>query len=86
MTLLCAACVKKPAVAPAVSAPAPPDFASPDFDEPLDEPYEPGDPLPDEYALDEPSPDDRTVRDAELTGMELIQRELGGQVIGEIEG
>ena len=23
---------------------------------------------------------------AELTGMDLIQRELGGQVIGEIEG
>ena len=33
---------------------------------------------------DEPSPDDRAVRNAELTGMDLIQRELGGQVIGEI--
>ena len=41
----------------------------------------PGDMYP-----DEPSPDDRAVRDAELTGMDLIQRELGGQVIGEIEG
>ena len=37
-------------------------------------------------APDEPSPDDRAVRTAELTGMDLIQRELGGQVIGEIEG
>ena len=35
---------------------------------------------------DEPSPDDRAVRNAELTGMDLIQRELGGQVIGEFEG
>ena len=26
------------------------------------------------------------VRDAELTGMDLIQRELGGRVIGEFEG
>jgi hypothetical protein len=41
---------------------------------------------PDEMSADEPSPDDRTVRTAELTGMDLIQRELGGQVIGEIEG
>ena len=35
---------------------------------------------------DEPSPDDRPAREPELTGMDLIQRELGGQVIGEIEG
>ena len=36
-------------------------------------------------APDEPSP--ATGRPAtELTGMDLIQRELGGQVIGEIEG
>ena len=35
---------------------------------------------------DEPSPDDRAARNAELTGMDLIQRELGGQVIGEFEG
>ncbi len=40
----------------------------------------------DEMSPDEPSPDDRVVREAELTGMDLIQRELGGQVIGEIEG
>ena len=41
---------------------------------------------PDESYEDEPSPDDRAVRDADLTGMDLIQRELGGQVIGEFEG
>jgi hypothetical protein len=35
---------------------------------------------------DEPSPDDPAARNAELTGMDLIQRELGGQVIGEFEG
>ena len=59
------------------------DFAGPDFAEPYDEPDDmpPGDSLE-----DEPSPDDRAVRNAELTGMDLIQRELGGQVIGEFEG
>jgi hypothetical protein len=41
---------------------------------------------PDEMPPDEPSPDDRAVQATELTGMDLIQRELGGQVIGEIEG
>jgi len=40
----------------------------------------------DDEPPDEPSPDDRAVRTTELTGMDLIQRELGGQVIGEIEG
>ena len=59
---------------------APPDPAGSDDDEP------PDDMPPDEMSADEPSPDDRTVRTAELTGMDLIQRELGGQVIGEIEG
>ena len=65
-----------------VAAPvfAPPDPAGYDDDEP------PDDVPPDEMSADEPSPDDRTVRTAELTGMDLIQRELGGQVIGEIEG
>jgi hypothetical protein len=41
---------------------------------------------PDEMPPDEPSPDDRAARVTELTGMDLIQSELGGQVIGEIEG
>jgi hypothetical protein len=35
---------------------------------------------------DEPSADDRASRSTEVTGMDLIQRELGGQVISEIEG
>ena len=64
--------------APAPSESAPPEFAGP-YDEPDDMP-------PGEMTPDEPSPDDRAVRDTELTGMDLIQRELGGQVIGEFEG
>jgi DNA polymerase-3 subunit gamma/tau len=64
--------------APAPSESAPPEFAAP-YDEPDDMP-------PGESYEDEPSPDDRAVRDADLTGMDLIQRELGGQVIGEFEG
>jgi DNA polymerase III subunit gamma/tau len=75
-----------PAPGPSRQAPvAAPEFAPPDpagYDD--DEP--PDDMPPDEMSADEPSPDDRTVRTAELTGMHLIQRELGGQVIGEIEG
>ena len=47
---------------------------------------EPDDMPPDENPVDEPSPGDRAARNAELTGMDLIQRELGGQVIGEFEG
>ena len=63
--------------------PAPPEFVPPEFSGP----YEPPDDMPpDEMPKDEPSPDDRAVRTTELTGMDLIQRELGGQVIGEIEG
>ena len=64
-------------------APAPPEFVPPEFTAPHDDP--PDDIPPDESPEDEPSPDDRAVREAELTGMDLIQRELGGQVIGEIE-
>jgi DNA polymerase-3 subunit gamma/tau len=74
--------------APAPSEAAPPEFAGPEsaepefagaYDEPVDMP-------PGGSHEDEPSPDDRAVRNAELTGMDLIQRELGGQVIGEFEG
>jgi DNA polymerase III subunit gamma/tau len=64
-------------------AAAPPEFAPPDpagYDDP------PDDVPPDEMPPDEPSPADRAVRTTELTGMDLIQRELGGQVIGEIDG
>jgi DNA polymerase III subunit gamma/tau len=68
---------------PAPSESAPPEFTGPDLAEPYDEP----DDMPPGNSLeDEPSPDDRAARNAELTGMDLIQRELGGQVIGEFEG
>ena len=83
-----------PGVRPGSAVPAPsasrqppaaaPEFAPPDPVGYDDEP--PDDMPPDEMAADEPSPAERTVRPAELTGMDLIQRELGGQVIGEIEG
>ncbi len=74
---------RSPSRQPVAATPefAPPDPAGYDDD---DEP--PDDMPPDEMPADEPSPDDRPVRTAELTGMDLIQRELGGQVIGEIEG
>ena len=68
---------------PAPSESAPPEYTGPESAPPYDEP---DDMPPGEMAPDEPSPDDRAVRDAELTGMDLIQRELGGQVIGEFEG
>ncbi len=75
----------RPGADPASPPPpaAPPDFVPPEFAGRYDEP---DDMTPDEIPPDEPSPDDRAARDAELTGMDLIQRELGGQVIGEIEG
>ncbi len=73
-----------PAVSPGRQPPAaPPDFAPPDPAGYHGEP--PDDMPPDETPPDEPSSDDRVVRTTELTGMDLIQRELGGQVIGEIE-
>ncbi len=74
-----------PASSPSRQPPAaPPEFAPTDPAGYDDEP--PGDMPRDEMPPDEPSPDDRAVRTTELTGMDLIQRELGGQVIGEIEG
>jgi DNA polymerase-3 subunit gamma/tau len=48
-----------------------------------DEP--PDDEEPDDMPPDEPSDDGAASAPAELTGMDLIQRELGGQVISEIE-
>jgi DNA polymerase III subunit gamma/tau len=50
----------------------------------------PEEPLPDEIPphdmpLDEPGDGDQAPVVTELTGMDLIQRELGGQVIGEIQ-
>ena len=77
---------RDPVPAPSQSAPpefAGPEFAGPEFAGPYDEP---DDEPPGGSLEDEPSPDDRAVRNAELTGMDLIQRELGGQVIGEFEG
>jgi DNA polymerase-3 subunit gamma/tau len=82
---------RDPVPAPSEAAPpdysgpesAPPEFAGPEFAGPYDEP---DDMPPGGSHEDEPSPDDRAVRNAELTGMDLIQRELGGQVIGEFEG
>ena len=82
---------RDPAPAPSEAAPpefagpefAPPEFAGPESAGPYDEP---DDMPPGGSHEDEPSPDDRAVRNAELTGMDLIQRELGGQVIGEFEG
>jgi DNA polymerase III subunit gamma/tau len=53
------------------------------YDEPPDEmPPDEDDDVP----PDEPSSHRASPPPAELTGMDLIQRELGGQVIGEIEG
>ena len=83
-----------PGVRPGRAVPAPgpgrqPPAAAPEFApaDPAGYDDEPPDDMPaDEMPADEPSPDDRPVRTAELTGMDLIQRELGGQVIGEIEG
>jgi DNA polymerase III subunit gamma/tau len=64
-------------------APAPSESAPPEFTGSYDEP---DDDMPGEMPPDDPSPDDRAVQDTELTGMDLIQRELGGRVIGEFEG
>jgi DNA polymerase III subunit gamma/tau len=57
---------------------------SPEIAVSADEP--PDDVVPDDVPPDEPSADDADAGPAELTGMDLIQRELGGQVISEIEG
>jgi DNA polymerase-3 subunit gamma/tau len=83
-----AGAARRPASAPSQSPPAPPEFVPPELvpaevAAPYDEP--PDDIPPDEMGPDEPSPDDRAVQETELTGMDLIQRELGGQVIGEID-
>jgi DNA polymerase III subunit gamma/tau len=77
---------RDPVPAPAESAPpefAPPEFTGPELTGSYDEP---DDMAPGGMPPDEPSPDDRAVQDTELTGMDLIQRELGGRVIGEFEG
>src|SRR5689334_17906814 len=64
-------------------APAPPEFVPPEFAGLPDGPDD--DMPPDEDYDDQPSPDDQVVQGSELSGMDLIQRELGGQVIGEFD-
>jgi DNA polymerase-3 subunit gamma/tau len=72
--------------APDQAAPAPsprPRFEPPPADDAsYDGPDEPDDMEPAEPEEPDPGP---APRGSELTGMDLIQRELGGQVIGEIE-
>jgi DNA polymerase III subunit gamma/tau len=68
---------EKPAPGGVRSVAGSPEFSGPD-DEPPDD-------VAAEEAPDEPSADDAAAGPAELTGMDLIQRELGGQVISEIE-
>jgi DNA polymerase III subunit gamma/tau len=74
----------RPAATRRDPAPAPSESAPPEFTGSYDEPDD--DMPPGEMPPDDPSPDDRAVQDTELTGMDLIQRELGGRVIGEFEG
>jgi DNA polymerase-3 subunit gamma/tau len=62
--------------------PAPQPAAAGYYDEPPDEMP----PDEDDMPPDEPSSHRASAPTPELTGMDLIQRELGGQVIGEIEG
>jgi DNA polymerase-3 subunit gamma/tau len=72
--------------APAAARPQPvPAAASEPYDEPPDD-MPPGEPDDDEMPPDRPSSRGQPPAAAELTGMDLIQRELGGQVISEIEG
>jgi DNA polymerase III subunit gamma/tau len=63
----------------------PPPSAPPASAEYYDEPPDEMPPDEDEMPADEPSSHRPPPAAAELTGMDLIQRELGGQVIGEIE-
>jgi DNA polymerase-3 subunit gamma/tau len=69
---------RQPAAGPPPAQPA----AMGDYDEPPDEMP----PDEDDMPPDEPSSHRASPAATELTGMDLIQRELGGQVIGEIEG
>jgi DNA polymerase III subunit gamma/tau len=69
-----------PGPAPSQAAPA---RSRPRYDEPPADEIPPGE--PDDTPPEEPEAG-QAPRGSELTGMDLIQRELGGQVIGEIEG
>jgi DNA polymerase-3 subunit gamma/tau len=71
---------------PVAARPQPvPPAASEHDDEPPDD-MPPDEPDDDEMPPDRPSSHGQPAPAAELTGMDLIQRELGGQVISEIEG
>jgi DNA polymerase-3 subunit gamma/tau len=70
----------------AVPPPAPPAAAGHYDDLPPDEMPDDDDDDDDDDMPDEPSSHRPPAPTPELTGMDLIQRELGGQVIGEIEG
>ena len=67
-------------------AAGPPPQARPAAVEPYDEAPDEMPPDDDDMPPDEPSSHRASAPTTELTGMDLIQRELGGQVIGEIEG
>jgi DNA polymerase-3 subunit gamma/tau len=81
-----AAAGASPARAPADPAPVQvqqaPARSRPRHDEPPPDDFPSGE--PDDTPPDEPGAG-QAARETELTGMDLIQRELGGQVIGEIE-
>ena len=66
-------------------AAGPPPQARPAAVEPYDEAPDEMPPDDDDMPPDEPSSHRASAPTTELTGMDLIQRELGGQVIGEIE-
>jgi DNA polymerase III subunit gamma/tau len=70
----------------AVPPPAPTAAAGHYDDLPPDEMPDDDDDDDDDDMPDEPSSHRASAPTPELTGMDLIQRELGGQVIGEIEG
>ena len=70
---------------PAAAAAPPPPVPAPDFAADYDEPPDDVPPDEDDLSPDAHSPSGHASGPPELTGMDLIQRELGGQVISEIE-
>jgi DNA polymerase-3 subunit gamma/tau len=70
---------------PAAAAAPPPRGPAPDFAADYDEPPDDMPPDEDDLSLDAGPPAGHASGPPELTGMDLIQRELGGQVISEID-
>jgi DNA polymerase III subunit gamma/tau len=70
---------------PAAAAAPPPPVSAPDFAADYDEPPDDMPPDEDDLSLDAGPPAGHASGPPELTGMDLIQRELGGQVISEID-